>query len=165
MGAYDCCLKASMQFYGGVDDVRVDQYSYSSSSSLKSLGIPMRPVSNMEVIEITKNAENAHRYLQIGFAEEVYVFCLTKNINFPQLRDALYSKWNVNIVEPREGIGGHSLPKNTKLILNSTSRRKSKLLKAAMEVDEDYKRFRSKLGKGIKSAIIEGDGIGNPNSK
>jgi hypothetical protein len=73
-----------MQFYGGVDDVRVDQYSYSSSSSLKSLGIPMRPVSNLEVIEVTKNAENAHRYL---------------------------------------------------------------------------------LGKGIKSAIIEGDGIGNPSSK
>jgi UDP-N-acetyl-D-mannosaminuronate dehydrogenase len=105
VGAYDCCLKASMQFYGGVDDVRVDQYSYSSSSSLKSLGIPMRPVSNMEVIEITKNAENAHRYLQIGFAEDLYLYCQTKNINFPQLRDALYSKWNVNIVEPREGIG------------------------------------------------------------
>lgn len=86
-------------------------------------------------------------------------------MNFPQLRDALYTKWNVNIVEPREGMGGNSLPKDTKMILHSTSRRKSKLLRAAMEVDEDYKRLRAKLGKGIKFAIIEGDGIGNPNSK
>jgi UDP-N-acetyl-D-mannosaminuronic acid dehydrogenase len=154
-----------MQFYGGVDNIRVDQHCYSSSSSLKSLGIPMHPVSNMEVTEITKHVENAHRYLQIGFAEDLYPYCQTNNINFPQLGDALYTKWNVTIVEPRDGIGAPCLPKYTKMILHSTSRRKSKLLRAAMEVDEDYKRFRAKLGKGIKSAIIEGDGIGNPNSK
>lgn len=78
VGVCDCCLKAGMQFYGGVDNIRVDQHSYSSSSSLKSLGIPMRPVSNMEITEITKHAENAHRYLQIGFAEDLYLYCQTK---------------------------------------------------------------------------------------
>jgi hypothetical protein len=51
------------------------------------------------------------------------------------------------------------------MFLQSTSIRKSKILRAAMEVDEDYKRFKAKLGKEIKSANIEGDGIGNPNSK
>jgi UDP-N-acetyl-D-mannosaminuronate dehydrogenase len=117
----------------------------------------------MEVAEITKNAENAHRYLQIAFAEDLY--CQTNNINFTQLRDAQNTKWNVNILEPTEGIGRHSLPKDTKMFLQSTSIRKSKILRAAMEVDEDYKRFKAKLGKKIKSANIEGDGIGNPNSK
>jgi len=165
VGVCDCCLKAGMQFYGGVDNIRVDQHSYSSSSSPKNLGIPTRPVSNMEVTEITEHAENVHRYLQIGFATDVYLDCQTNNIKFRQLEDALYTKWNVNIVEPREGIGVHSLPKDTKMILHSTSRRESKLLRAAMEVDEDYKTSRAKLWKGIKSAIIEGDGIGNPNSK
>ena len=76
-----------------------------SSSSLKSLGILMHPVYNMEVAEITKIAENAHRYLQIAFAEDLYLYCQTNNINFPQLRDALNTKWNVNILEPREGMG------------------------------------------------------------
>jgi UDP-N-acetyl-D-mannosaminuronic acid dehydrogenase len=155
-----------MQFYGGgADKVHDDGRSNSSSSSLKSLGILMHPVYNMEVAEITKIAENAHRYLQIAFAEDLYLYCQTNNINFPQLRDALNTKWNVNILEPREGMGGHCLPKDTKMLSQSTSRRKSKILRAAMEVDEDYKRFRAKLGKEIKSAIIEDDGIGNPNSK
>ncbi len=36
---------------------------------------------------------------------------------------------------------------------------KSKILTAAMEVDEDYKRFRAKLEKGVRSAIREGVGI------
>jgi UDP-N-acetyl-D-mannosaminuronic acid dehydrogenase len=153
-----------MQFYsGGVDNVHDDGRSNSSSSSLKSLGIPMHPVSNMEVAETTKNAENAHRYLQIAFAEDLY--CKTNNINFTELRDAPNTRWNVNILEPREGIGGHSLPKDTKMFLQSTSIRKSKILRADMDVDEDYKRFKAKLGKKIKSANIEGDGIENPNSK
>jgi UDP-N-acetyl-D-mannosaminuronic acid dehydrogenase len=119
----------------------------------------------MEVVEITKIAKNVYRYLQIAFAEEVYQYCQENSINFPELRDALNTKWNVNILEPREGIGGHCLPKDTQMFLQLTSRRKSKILRAAMEVDEDYKSFRAKLGKEIKSAIIEDDGIGNPNSK
>jgi hypothetical protein len=49
-------------------------------------------------------------------------------INFSELREALNTKWNVEILEPREGIGRHCLPKDTKMFL-----------------DEDYKRYRAKL--------------------
>ena len=90
--------------------------------------------------------------MQIAFAEELYVYCQANNINFPELRDALNTKWNVNILEPRDGIGGHCLPKDTKMFLQSSNRSKSKILIAAMDVDEDYKRFRAKLEKQIKSA-------------
>jgi UDP-N-acetyl-D-mannosaminuronic acid dehydrogenase len=154
-GVCECCLKAGMQFYGCVDNVRVDRQSYSSSSSLKSLGIPMHPVTNIEFAELTKVVENAHRYLQIAFAEELYLYCQSNNINFPELRDAINTKWNVNILEPRDGIGGHCLPKDTKMFLESSNERKSKILTAAMDVDEDYKRFRTKLEKQIESATIE----------
>ena len=102
-------------------------------------------------------------WLQIAFAEELYLYCQANNINFSQLRDALNTKWNVDILEPREGIGGHCLPKDTKMFLQSSSQRKSKILTAAMEVDEDYKRLRAKLEKEIKSASIEG--IGSPKGK
>ena len=142
-GVCECCLKTGMQFYGGVDSVSVDGQSY--SSSLKSLGIPMHQVTNIEIAEITKIAENAHRYLQIAFAEDLYLYCQASDINFSELRDALNTKWNVNILEPREGIGGHCLPKDTKMFLQSSGQRKSKILTAAMEVDEDYKRLRAKL--------------------
>jgi len=154
-GVCECCLKTGMQFYGGVDNVSVDGQSYSPSPSLKSLGIPMHPVTNIEIAEITKIAENAHRYLQIAFAEELYLYCQANNISFPELRDALNTKWNVNILEPRDGIGGHCLPKDTKMFLESSNERKSKILRAAMDVDEEYKRFRAKLEEEFKSAIIE----------
>ncbi len=152
-GVCDCCLKAGMQFYDGRDS----HSSYSSSSSFlslsshsssspqyhnnKSLGIPMHPVTEIEITEITKVVENADRYLQIAFAEELYLYCQANNINFPELRDAVNTKWNVDILEPREGIGGHCLPKDTKMFLQSSKSIRSKILTSAMEVDEHYRRI------------------------
>ncbi len=72
-GVCECCLKAGMQFYKGVDSVSISSQRHSSPSSLKSLGIPMHAVTNIEIAEITKVVENAHRYLQIAFAEELYL--------------------------------------------------------------------------------------------
>ena len=108
----------------------------------KSLGIRMHPVPQIEIAEITKIAENAHRYLQIAFAEDLYLYCQANNINFAELRDALNTKWNVNILEPRDGIGGHCLPKDTKMFLQSSKSIRSKILASAIEVDEDYRRYR-----------------------
>ena len=109
-----------------------------------NLGIPLHPVSDVEIAEITKIAENAHRYLQIAFAEDIYLYCQANSINFPQLREALNTKWNVEILEPRDGIGGHCLPKDTKMFLQSSKSVStgSRILKASMEVDEEYKRYR-----------------------
>src|SRR6188472_1797494 len=101
----------------------------------KSLDIRMHAVPQIEIAEITKIAENAHRYLQIAFAEDLYLYCQANNINFAELRDALNTKWNVNILEPRDGIGGHCLPKDTKMFLQSSNRSKSKILIAAMGVE------------------------------
>jgi UDP-N-acetyl-D-mannosaminuronate dehydrogenase len=112
------------------------------TTTRKSLGIPMHPVSKIEIAEVTKIIENAHRYLQIAFAEDLYLYCQANNINFSELRDALNTKWNVNILEPREGIGGHCLPKDTKMFLHSSKTIKSKILTAAVEVDQDYRRYR-----------------------
>ena len=113
------------------------------SAKRKSLEIPMYSVSNIEIAELTKIAENAHRYLQIAFSEDLYLYCQANNLNFSELRDALNTKWNVNILEPREGIGGHCLPKDTRMFLQSSkSSIKSKILVAALEVDQDYRKYR-----------------------
>ena len=151
-----------MQFYDGRDTLSLSSYSsfssrastsssYSSSPQQHnnnynntndgSLGIPMHPVTEIETAEITKVVENAHRYLQIAFAEELYLYCQANNINFPELRDALNTKWNVNILEPREGIGGHCLPKDTKMFLQSSNSSKNNILTAAMEVDQEYRKY------------------------
>jgi UDP-N-acetyl-D-mannosaminuronic acid dehydrogenase len=60
------------------------------------------------------------------------------------LRDSLNTKWNVNILEPREGIGGHCLPKDTKMFLNSSKTIKSKIIEAAIQVDSEYREYRGK---------------------
>ena len=131
-GVCDCCLKRGMQFYG----------TKTPSSSLKSLEIPMHPVSTIEIAELSKIVENANRYLQIAFAEDLYLYCQANNINFSELRDAVNTKWNVHILEPRDGIGGHCLPKDTKMFLQSSKSIKSKILEAAMEADQDYRQYR-----------------------
>ena len=115
----------------------------SSLESTKSLGIPLHPVSHIEIAEISKIAENAHRYLQIAFAEDLYLYSQANGINFAELRELLNTKWNVNILEPRDGIGGHCLPKDTKMFLESShSQNKSKILSAAIEVDHTYREYR-----------------------
>ncbi|MDQ6865222.1 MAG: potassium transporter TrkA [Thermoproteota archaeon] len=137
-GVCDCCIKAGMKFYGGA----TYQSSSDNNNDKMSLGIPMHPVTEIEIAEITKVIENAHRYLQIAFAEELYLYCQANDINFPELRDALNTKWKVNILEPREGIGGHCLPKDTKMFLQSSKSVRSKILLAATEVDKDYRGYR-----------------------
>jgi UDP-N-acetyl-D-mannosaminuronate dehydrogenase len=102
----------------------------------------MHPVSDIEIAELTKIIENAHRYLQIAFAEDLYLYCQANNINFAELRDSLNTKWNVNILEPREGIGGHCLPKDTTMFLNSSKSIKSKIIQAAIQVDAEYRMYR-----------------------
>jgi UDP-N-acetyl-D-mannosaminuronate dehydrogenase len=120
-----------------------------------NLGISLHPVSDVEIAEITKIAENAHRYLQIAFAEDIYLYCQANSINFPELREALNTKWNVEILEPRDGIGGHCLPKDTKMFLQSSKSvaASSRILKASMEVDGEYKRYR--LSRASQAANIQ----------
>ena len=183
-GVCDCCLKNGMQFYGypsnAIENVIMNSKEGSSNSiilhssttdsssndrarnsslkSTKNLGIPLHPVSNIEIAEISKIAENAHRYLQIAFAEDLYLYSQANGINFAELREALNTKWNVNILEPRDGIGGHCLPKDTKMFLQSSHPpNKSKILSAAIEVDRVYRRYRQ--AKNIASRQRRGSRI------
>jgi UDP-N-acetyl-D-mannosaminuronic acid dehydrogenase len=160
-GVCDCCLQTAMQFYNGTCSSSTTSTStataVSSSSpegTPKSLGIPMHPVSKIEIAELSKIAENAHRYLQIAFAEDLYLYCQENNLNFSELRDALNTKWNVNILEPKEGIGGHCLPKDTRMFLQSSKSIKSKILTAAIEVDQDYRQYRQTTANKVVPAKI-----------
>jgi UDP-N-acetyl-D-mannosaminuronate dehydrogenase len=203
-GVCDCCLQTAMQFYNGrsltpvdskgdngdgnnghaddndayVDNSSRDKKSFKNASSKSSirrtLGIPMHPVSKIEIAELSKIAENAHRYLQIAFAEDLYLYCQENNLNFSELRDALNTKWNVDILEPREGIGGHCLPKDTRMFLQSSKSIKSKILTAAMEVDQDYRQYRQiresksmlshSVSPPLSASNLEEDGVGGGGS-
>ena len=152
-GVSDCCLKTALQFYDRNnvalefnDITNNEDTSGDSQTTAVDLGIPMHPVSEIEIAELTKIIENADRYLQIAFSEDLYLYCQANNVNFGELRDSLNTKWNVKILEPRDGVGGHCLPKDTKMFLQSSRSIKSKILMSAMEVDKEYRRFRELRG-------------------
>ena len=130
-----------------MNNTQINSQGYSPS-----LEIPMHTVSTIEIAELTKIIENSHRYLQIAFAEELYLYCQANNILFSELRDALNTKWNVEILEPRGGIGGHCLPKDTKMFLNS-SKIRSKILLSAMEVDSLYRDFMTRREKKLITSV------------
>jgi UDP-N-acetyl-D-mannosaminuronate dehydrogenase len=97
-----------------------------------------------EIAELTKIIKNVHSYLQMAFAEDLYLYCQANNVNFPELRDAVNTKWNVSILEPRDAMGGPCLAKDTKIFVQSSN---LKILRAAIEVDILYRESRSKLKK------------------
>ncbi|HYY86017.1 MAG TPA: NAD(P)-binding domain-containing protein [Nitrososphaeraceae archaeon] len=158
-GVSDCCLKVALQFYDSGNEVLEFNDNTITKDSrnrhrINCLGIPMHPVSEIEIAELTKIIENADRYMQIAFSEDLYLYCQANNVNFAELRDSLNTKWNVNILEPRDGVGGHCLPKDTKMFLQSSKSIKSKILMAAMEVDQDYRRFREMRGYRLVPSAI-----------
>ena len=110
-----------------------------------TLGIPMHTVTNVETAEMCKIIENSHRYLQIAFAEDLKMMCGHINMNFDELREAMNTKWNVDLPEARDGIGRHCLPKDIRYVTSLTP---SILLNSAIEVDQKYREWlKSKTNK------------------
>jgi len=126
--SHDCCHKIAGNFYGHV------------------LGIPIHPVNSAEVAELSKVVENTFVFLKIAFAEELKMVCDSKNISFEDLRNACNTKWNIDILESHSGIGGHCLPKDTKMFLSFGNQVLPKsLLETAMAVDSEYRKHVLKL--------------------
>ena len=117
-----CCVEKAREFYGG------------------SLDIPLHTVNSIEVAELCKIVENSYRFMEIAFAEELRMFCDRSGINFQELRDAINTKWNIKILEPREGIGGHCLPKDSEMFVRlSKNVLDSSIIEASKKIDVEYR--------------------------
>jgi len=123
LGACDkCCEKEAVGFYHDI------------------LGVPLHPVSSIQVAELTKIVENSYRYLEIAFAEEMKMVCDNIGLSFDELRKAINTKWNIKILEAQKGIGGHCLPKDSEMVLEINRKYiKSSILDAAKAVDRQYR--------------------------
>ena len=120
-----CCENKAKSFYG------------------QMLKIPLYVVSSVDVAELTKIVENSYRFLEIAFAEELKMVCDNSKINFDELRKAINTKWNIKILEAKDGIGGHCLPKDSQMFLEfSNDSLVTSLIKAAKMIDQQY-RFHS----------------------
>lgn len=104
----------------------------------KKLEIPLHPVSSFEIAETIKITENAYRFVQIAFVEELWLLCKKNNIPFEEVREGANTKWNVTLLEARNGIGGDCLPKDIRYL---SQLGKNFLLTAAIETDKLYKDY------------------------
>jgi nucleotide sugar dehydrogenase len=101
-----------------------------------TLGIPTHTVTNLETAELTKLVENTYYYLRIAYAQELKLLCDENNLNFNELRNAVNTKWNVDLPEARNGIGGECLPKDIQFLINTYPT--TTLLNAAITADKNY---------------------------
>jgi len=129
----------------GVKQVRVvgsvDAESMVQASEFyRHLSIPLIQVEPIEIAEMSKIAENAHRYVQIALAEELDQICSRSGLDFNLLRNACNSKWNVDIPEARDGIGGTCLPKDICYVIAAAQERNLEpdLLLSAIQADHKY---------------------------
>ena len=100
-----------------------------------SLGIPLRSVSGIEVAELVKITENAYRFVQIAFVEQLRFLCERHDMPFEEIRKGANTKWNVNLLEARDGIKGECLPKDIRYLASLGD---SPLLLGAIGADKKY---------------------------
>jgi len=121
-GCKSCCTKLALHLYQDV------------------LDIPVHAVKSIQLAELSKVIENSHRFMEIAFAEELKMLCDAYSLDFAELRKAVNSKWNVKILEPRQGIGGHCLPKDSQMYVDLSKQvLASSVVDSAKAVDEDYR--------------------------
>ena len=127
-GCKNCCTAEALYFYE------------------KVLGIPMRTVSKVELAELSKIIENSYRFLEIAFVEELKTYCDLNNLDFTELREAINTKWNIQLLEVRQGIGGHCLPKDSQMYLNLLNKTISNtIIDSAIRADRNFKKHNQRI--------------------
>ena len=125
-----------MRVIGAIDEVSLKKGLKFYKDILE---IPLHIVPSIEVAEMSKALENAYRYLLIAFAEESRMMCEDLNLDFDSVRVACNTKWNTDMLEARNGIGGDCLPKDTQYIISMSPN--AQILKKAVQVDEKYREW------------------------
>ncbi|KGK85750.1 nucleotide sugar dehydrogenase [Desulfosporosinus sp. HMP52] len=128
MGAFtEECLERGREFY-------------------KPLVPSLVEVSDVKVAELSKVVENVKRYVDVAFAQEIYGFCVTNGLSYEELRKAVNSKTNVELLATDWGIGGECLPKDMNFLRTVCS---SALLEGAEIADQNYRdRIQAQVGQG-----------------
>ncbi len=124
---------------GGLDERSLER----GLEFYRSLDIPLYVCPTIEVAEMCKIAENAYRFVQIAFSEELKMICEEKKIPFDEVRKACNTKWNIKLLEARDGIYGTCLPKDIGYLKLLTGR--SPLLDGAIQTDETYRKKRKHI--------------------
>lgn len=135
MGAFtNACLEKGRQFYTPLVPQLVE-------------------VSDIRVAELSKVVENVKRYVDVAFAQEIYSYCIDQGMDYEELKRAVNSKNNVELLGTDWGIGGECLPKDMSFLRTVCH---STLLEGAEQADQDYRdRIVKQVGSG-KEVLVRG---------
>lgn len=86
---------------------------------------------------LSKVVENAYRFSEIALAEELRTICESNGYDFNELRRCANTKWNMNIKEAREGVGGKCLPKDMEIFNHRFG--DNRMFKEAFATDKRYR--------------------------
>ncbi|MCW1966975.1 MAG: nucleotide sugar dehydrogenase [Anaerolineae bacterium] len=75
--------------------------------------------------ELVKTTENAYRDVQIAFANEVALICEASGGNVWKVRELVNKSPGRHMLLPGAGVGGHCIPKDPWLLVNSVQRTKT----------------------------------------
>ncbi|TWH58194.1 nucleotide sugar dehydrogenase [Desulfitobacterium sp. LBE] len=93
-------------------------------------------VEDVRIAELSKVVENVKRYVDVAFAQELYQYCKDQGMDFAELRKAVNSKSNVELLGTDWGIGGECLPKDMRFLRKVCP---SPLLEGAAIADQEYR--------------------------
>jgi len=93
---------------------------------------------DLETAEIVKLVENTYRDVNIAFSNEIALLCEKLGVDVSTALELANRHPRVNILKPGPGVGGHCIPKDPHLLLDSARKAglELKLISAAREVNE-----------------------------
>jgi UDP-N-acetyl-D-mannosaminuronate dehydrogenase len=97
---------------------------------------------SFETAVYAKVAENAYRAIEIIIAQEIKEACDAKGVDFKALREAMNTKWNIDMRDALHGVGGKCLPKD--LALFNKALPEFLLGQLCTILNEEYKRLHSR---------------------
>lgn len=95
---------------------------------------------SFDIAALAKVAENAYRFIEIALSEYLSLLCDDAKVDYEELRKAMTTKWNIDVKEARDGIGGHCLPKDMDLFRKFMPADNLDILNLLFYADAEYKR-------------------------
>ena len=108
---------------------------------LSDVGFPidkLHVAPDADYAEAAKLIENAHRFVQIAFAESTAVWADKLGLSYDHIRRLASTKWNVDLLRALYGIGGKCLPKDVAYVLSLGDH---SVIEAARVADWEYKEW------------------------
>lgn len=111
--------------------------------------------------EMAKLVENAFRYVNIAFANELALICERTGIDAMEVIRLANTHPRVGVHKPGSGVGGPCLPKDTHLLLHTAKKGglSSKVIKCSIELNESMPRHTIELA--VKAVKMVGKDIKN----